>query len=108
MMPGLLQAEAGLPDPTRPADYMTIPTDIEIFAAEDLPKQLINWKVTAIRISDKERTAIVNGQLVKPGDEIGPARILEIKPVSVLLDYDNKHVVVRLFEVVHKKISGTD
>lgn len=97
MVPGMVHAEAVLHDPTRPADYITMPTDIEVIEVEDLPKQLIEWSVTAIRISNEDRSAIVNGRLVRIGDFIGPAKILEIKPVSVLLDYDARHVVVRLF-----------
>jgi len=103
-MPGFILAEADLPDPTRPSDYVEVSDVIEVVEFEELPKQLIDWRLTAIRISDTERTAIINGQLVKTGDEIGPAKILEIKPVSVVLDYDDRHVVVRLFrDSTHKK-----
>lgn len=104
MVPGLLHAEAELPDPTRPADYITIPTDIEVVEVEDLPKQLIDWSVTSIRISSEDRSAIVNGRLVRIGDEIGPAKIIEIKPILVVLDYDDRHVVVRLFRNNVQKI----
>jgi hypothetical protein len=83
-----------LPDPTRPADFQTT------LVVQDLPRELIDWKVTAIRISDSDRTAIINGQLVRTGDAIGPASIHEIQPIQVILIYDNKQVVVRLFRDV--------
>lgn len=99
---GFLLAAAGLPDPTRPADYVSIPENIVI---EELPEELIDWSVTAIRIAGGDRSAIVNGNLVREGDEIGPAKILEIQPVSIVLDYNETQVVVRLFNnMVQKKM----
>ena len=101
LVPCFLRAAAELPDPTRPADYM-VPGNIQI---EELPRELIDWSVTAIRITDSDRSAIVNGRLVRVGDEVGPAKILEIQPTSVILDYENKQVVVRLFSnAIQKKM----
>lgn len=91
---------AVLPDPTRPAQYRP-----EALIVQELPKELINWKVTAIRIAGGDRTAIVNGSIVREGDIVGPAEILEIQPVSVVLNYDNKKISVRLFgDLVQKKV----
>ena len=104
MMLGNAFAMAGLPDPTRPANYSEAPP--EIIEVYELPKELIDWRVTAIRITDRDRSAIVNGQLVRVGDQIGPAKILEINPAAVVLDYEKKQVYVRLFsDVVDKKLS---
>lgn len=101
LLPGSLLAAAELPDPTRPADYSDAPLVVEM---TELPGELINWNVTAIRISGDYRSAIVNGHLVREGDSIGMAEILEIKPVSVSLIYDNKQLVLKLFnDVVEKK-----
>lgn len=80
-----------LPDPTRPAQYQSAAV------VQDLPTELVDWRVTAIRISEQDRSAIVNGTIVRVGDSIGPARVLEIQPVQVILDYDNTKVAVRLF-----------
>ena len=87
-----------LPDPTRPANYFT-----RTIIDEDLPQQVTNWKLTAIQISDKGRTAIVNGRMVKAGDEIGNVTVLEITPKSVVLDYDGKQLVVSLVPYTVKK-----
>ena len=96
-----VSAVAELPDPTRPADYFIVPEVIEVY---ELPAELIDWYVTAIRINGNDRSAIINGQLVKEGQTIGPAKVLEIKPVSVVLDYEDRQVVVRLYNnVVEKK-----
>jgi hypothetical protein len=80
-----------LPDPTRPAAFQTATV------IQDLPAELIDWKVSAIRISASDRSAIVNGRIVRTGETIGPARILEILPTQVVLDYDNRRVAVKLF-----------
>ena len=101
LLPGSLPAVAELPDPTRPADYNVAPAVIEV---EQLPEALIDWKVSAIRITGQDRSAIVNGKIMRVGDEIGPARILVINPDAVVLDYQQKQVNVRLFgNVVQKK-----
>lgn len=94
---GSANAEA-LPDPTRPAEYQSGVSLVEV------PRALVDWKVTAIRITENDRTAIVNGKIVREGDTIGTAKILEIQPVSVVLTYENKQVSVRLYsDLVQKK-----
>jgi hypothetical protein len=90
MLPLSIRAEV-LPDPTRPAAFQTATV------IQDLPAELIDWTVSAIRISARDRSAIVNGRIVRIGETIGPARILEIQPAQVLLDYDNKRLAVKLF-----------
>lgn len=87
-----------VPDPTRPANYFT-----RTIIDEDLPLQVIDWKLTAIQISDERRTAIVNGRILKEGDEIGNVTVLEITPKSVVLDYDRKRLVVSLIPYTVKK-----
>jgi len=85
-----------LTDPTRPAAY-----DAEvkepIFFEDFKDKESIEWKVSAIRISKGDRTAIVNGKLVRVGDDVGPAKVLEIKPLSVVIDHKDNRLIVRLF-----------
>lgn len=80
-----------LPDPTRPADFFS-----RSVIQEERPQELINWHVTAIRTSTAGRSAIVNGKLVKVGDEIGSATVLEITSKSVVLDYLRKQLEINL------------
>ncbi len=87
------------PDPTRPTDYFA-----QTIIDGNMAQQVINWKVTAIQISDKGRTAIVNGRILKAGDEIGNVTVLEITPKSVVLDYDRKELVVSLIPYSVKKL----
>ena len=89
-------AKAELSDPTRPATFVT--ENIEpVYFEEINVNEKINWKLSAIRISDKDRTAILNGKLVRAGDDIGPAKVLEIKPLSVVIDHEDRRLIVRLY-----------
>ena len=99
LLPVLVVAKAELPDPTRPATYMvkdTAPIYVEVF--DENTKEKISWKLSAIRISKNDRTAIVNGKLVRVGDDIDQAKVLEIKPLSVVIDHDDQKLIVRLFK----------
>lgn len=80
-----------LPDPTRPFTYTTTTV-----IREELPKEFINWYVKAIRISEQGRNAVVNDKLVKIGDEINSARIIDITENTVVLEHDRKELVLRL------------
>lgn len=93
-----VHANAELPDPTRPANYFdedTEPVYVEEFDIET--KEKISWTLSAIRISDKDKTAIVNGKLVRIGDEVSSAIISEINPLSVVVNYEDQKLIVRLF-----------
>lgn len=98
VIPAFVIANAELPDPTRPANYIVEteePVFVEVFN-EDTNEQL-SWKLQAVRISDKDKTAIINGKLVRIGDEINHAKIVEIKSQSVVIDHEDKKLIVRLF-----------
>ena len=88
----LASAGAGpLPDPTRPAVGLALPA-----AAAQPAEELLTWNLTAIRISPTDRTAIINGQLVKVGDVVGRGIVREITRDGVVLDYNRKKLVVQL------------
>ena len=92
-----------LPDPTRPANYSA-----RIAIQAELPQQFINWNVRAIRSSETGRNAIVNGNLVKVGDVIDSATIVDITDNSVVLVHDNKQLVLKLVpEDIKKKHTET-
>ncbi len=96
LLPVISIANTELPDPTRPASYVV--ESVEPVFFEDINvNEKINWKLSAIRISDKDRTAILNGKLVRAGDDIGPAKVLEIKPLSVVIDHEDRKLIVRLY-----------
>lgn len=96
LSPMMTLAKAELPDPTRPATYMV--ENLEpVFFEEIETKESINWKLSAIRISDSDKSAILNGKLVRAGDAIGSAKVVEINPLSIVIDHEERKVIVRLF-----------
>ncbi|MEE8513787.1 MAG: general secretion pathway protein GspB [Gammaproteobacteria bacterium] len=94
---------APLPDPTRPPTYSAAPQSQVVI---DDGSERVGWKVTGITISPSGRRAIVNGQMVTPGDKLGPATVLEILPTSVVLDHGGDRVTVNLVQQVVKTPVG--
>jgi hypothetical protein len=92
---------ASLSDPTRPYDY--VPADTRTEEPVVLPREQVQWDLSAIRIGKDSRFAIINGQLVRPGEQIESAKLLEIKPSEVVLEYDNRSVIVTLLDRAVKK-----
>jgi hypothetical protein len=99
MLAGGSEAQS-IPDPTRPYGYGQAPVIVE---EAELPKELATWKLNGIRIAGEDRQAILNGKVVHVGDEVDRAKVLEINPGNVLLEYENKHIIVRLLDVEVKR-----
>jgi len=91
LLAGLAQAgaAAGLPDPTRPVDYVAE-------APVEIPVEVVDWKLSGVTISSSTRSAVLNNRLVVPGQIIGPATVVEIRRRSVLLDYNGEQVEIEL------------
>lgn len=87
-----LGAATGLPDPTRPPDYSESRSITQV-----LPRKREEFRVNAIRISETDRSAIVNGVVVREGDEVGNARVEEITSLQVVLAYERKLLTVPLY-----------
>jgi len=102
VLPLYVSGNAELPDPTRPATFIVEDREPVFFEEIDV-KEKINWKLSAIRISTEDRTAIVNGKLVRVGDDVGPAKVLEINPISIVIDHEDRKLIVRLFNNKVKK-----
>lgn len=104
LFPVLVMANAELSDPTRPATYIVEDDEpIYVEAFDENIREKVSWILSAIRISEKDRTAIVNGKLVRVGDDIDQAKVLEIKSLSVVIDHDDQKLIVRLFKNQVKK-----
>lgn len=87
-----LQAET-LQDPTRPADYTGASA---VNTQVPNPPGSMEWKLSGIRISPDVRTAIINGRLVREGERIGEATVVEILSGSVILKYRGQKNQVNL------------
>jgi len=92
---------ATLPDPTRPPDYTPNPFIVEP------EQQETDFNLTAVRIDETSRSVIINGKLLREGDRIESAQILEIHPAHVILDYEDKRLVVRLYSSFSKTTSDS-
>lgn len=86
-------------DPTRPYDYAEKPEIIEV----EIPEESTDWQLNGVRIYGDSRSAILNGTMIREGESIGNARVLEIKPTSVVLEQGDKHLVVRMLELKIKQ-----
>lgn len=74
-------AEGGgrLSDPTKPPGYQEIGAGIGVDAVPQ-------WSLKSILISPTHRSAILNGRLIKKGEQVDPeVTVLDIRPDSVLL-----------------------
>jgi len=78
-----------LVDPTKPVDYVPI-------SAQTLPDEFAVWRLTAVRIGKNGRSAVLNGKIVRAGDVLGKARIVEIGPGTVIVDVDRKRLELQL------------
>lgn len=95
----VLATDSGtLTDPTRPVDYLPASA-----LAQPLPEELVDWRLTAVRIGKDGSSAVLNGKVVRAGDVVGRARVLEIKPGIVVVDFDRKRLEVRLHGAGVKK-----
>lgn len=106
----LTNAMDSLPDPTRPANFIgkennegysdQKTTDHSIANKTDLIPDL---KLQAIRISRTVSMAIINGQVVFPGQSVSSATLLKVNHDSVLLDYKGRSLIVSLLPDTIKK-----
>lgn len=94
---------ASLLDPTRPYDYVPVEQRVEDEVPVIQPREQVQWKLSVIRIGTDARYAIINGRTVRPGEIIDTARVIEIRPSEVVLEYDKKPVVLTLLDQAIKK-----
>jgi MSHA biogenesis protein MshK len=94
-----------LPDPTRPpAELQAAPVDTKTGKPSAVaPGEL---RLQSILIGPHERSAIINGVVVSPGDRVGDARVLSISENQVVLKSRTGNSVLRLFPSALKKHSG--
>ena len=96
LIPLMVGAET-LTDPTRPYGYGVASPVIVL--EPDLPREQINWRLTGIRISPKDRFAILNGRMLRVGEIVDGALLVEINPVGVLIDFEDKRIRVDLLNL---------
>ena len=81
----------GLPDPTRPSTYV----DRSVLT-EQRSEGMPGWDLRAIKTGNDSRIAIINGQLVRVGEEINSARVVEINSDSVVIEHRRSQIVLKV------------
>lgn len=85
-------AEGGLSDPTKPPEYQEI-SGIGVGAVPQ-------WSLKSILISPTHRSAILNGRVVKKGEQLDQeVKVLDILPGAVLLQGAEGEFSVNLLPV---------
>ena len=82
-----------LADPTKPPDFQTMPS---VPMSGNIPEEVTNYRLNAVKIGAKSRWAIINSERVEEGDKVGPAQILKIQPSQVLIDYNGQQITLSL------------
>lgn len=101
LVANLAQAYAvGMGDPLRPPEY-----GLDQSAGNTNTSSEPQWHVNEILFSGGRRVAIVNDVTVGVGDRIGGARVVDIKPEHIVLEYKNSLINAMLHPVSVKKPS---
>ena len=78
LLAGVPAGAERLPDPMRPPQVGSGTAPARAGEPQD-------WKLHMIRISPDQRLAVINGRIVKPGDEVSGARVMSVGTNSVQL-----------------------
>lgn len=65
-------------------------------AASDVPEVVATLQLQAILRGPEGASAVINGQNLKVGDRLGDARILAVRPHSVVIDRQGTQQELRL------------
>lgn len=87
-----LAAAESLRDPTRPYS-----------ARAASPGDPASFVVTAVFVSKERRVAIINGQRVVEGNEVGGATVVEIQRQQIRLNLNGKEITARLLPATSRK-----
>lgn len=100
MGPSALAGE--LSDPTRPPNRQPVRVQKAPVTGPS------DWRLTMIRISPRERVAVVNGRVVRPGDRIKGARVVAVGPEAVVLESDGRrHRVGLVGRSVKRRVAAS-
>jgi MSHA biogenesis protein MshK len=91
-VPAISSAE--LRDPTRPLDFSE--ADLEAGLTPGSRPANAGYVLQSILVSPTRRIAIVNGERVQTGDEIGDAKVVAIQPWSVHLKGSQGKIELRI------------
>jgi len=91
---------SSLLDPTRPPG-ITYQQRVSVIKKQTL------WRLSSTLISSNRKSATINGKLVRQGDSINGAKIIDIQAWDVTLKRNNKKFKVYMFNrKLYKKFPG--
>ena len=85
-------------DPLRPPEFK-IKKVTPVITGKKAVSKPAGWLVREILFSGKRRVAIVNNVAVSKGDRINGAKVIDIKPRHVVLNYKDKTIKAPLRSV---------
>lgn len=88
----------GTGDPLRPPEYRS-KENVAGAVAIEKPQ----WHVNEILFSGTRRVAVINDRAVAIGDQINGAKVVDIMPEHVVLQYKNNFINARLKSMLVKK-----
>ena len=83
-------------DPMQPPAYQDVkPATVK--------KSVARWELTSTLIASDRRLATINGKTLGVGKMIDGAKIIDIQPAVVTLNYQNRSIVLKLISSVVKR-----
>lgn len=89
-----------LADPTRP------PSVAGARPPAPKPAPPTEWVLTLVKFSAAQRSAVVNGRVVREGGHVGGARVIAIERDAVILQYEGRRLRVALQRPAVKARAG--
>lgn len=86
-------------DPTKP-EYLLPATDNQ--TANSVPSVVASAPVLSYIQIGQQRSAVINGQLLKVGDQIANYRVQQIDARQVVLQQGEQRLVLKLFQTMKK------
>lgn len=86
-------------DPTQPPFTVSLP-------AVEMDSWAKNIKLSQILYSEQRQSARINGQWVKPGENIDGFQVNSVKPNGVILEKNNERVEITLFKPIKQNEKG--
>ena len=100
---GLSALAGDLPDPTRPPGRQPVRVQTAPVTGP------ADWRLTMTRISPRERVAVLNGRVVRPGDRLKGARVVAVGPEAVVLESQGRRYRVGLVtRPVKRRVASRD
>lgn len=88
LLPVMLHAGA-LVDPTRPAGAAYAPAARAQTARH-------GWRLDSTLVAPDRRVAVINGRHVSEGESVDGARVIEIRPLNVLIQAPGRRMTLQL------------